>query len=133
MTTCSIGDQIVCHIYELNIVSIYSTNWDYKHIFEIISAYDEGYMIYIPNSLFIKSYIEILDSNYKKYNLDKKFVGSAACYVSSEKIVSIYSKVDGMHCSVCKDFIQMAEPNQEDGGLICWSCSNYKIYKSRLT
>lgn len=29
---------------------------------------------------------------------------------------------DGMSCKSCKEFYPMAEPNQSDGTLICYSC-----------
>ncbi len=29
---------------------------------------------------------------------------------------------DGMNCCKCKNFFQFAEPNQDDGSLICFSC-----------
>jgi hypothetical protein len=28
----------------------------------------------------------------------------------------------GCFCKKCKDFFEYAEPNQEDGTLVCWSC-----------
>lgn len=31
-------------------------------------------------------------------------------------------KSDGCHCKKCKEFYPYAEPNQEDGTLICYSC-----------
>lgn len=29
---------------------------------------------------------------------------------------------DGCSCRKCKEFFPYAEPNQEDGTLVCWSC-----------
>jgi len=29
---------------------------------------------------------------------------------------------DGCTCKKCKEFFEFAEPNQEDGTLVCWSC-----------
>jgi len=31
-------------------------------------------------------------------------------------------KSDGCFCKKCKEFFEYAEPNQEDGTLICWAC-----------
>jgi hypothetical protein len=133
MAHCSPGDRVVCHIANGAILSVYSDEWEYKHIFEIIALYDGDYMVYIPSSIFIKRPINITASNHKKYNIDKKFIDSEVCQISNDKIVSIYARADGMQCDICKDFYPMAEPNQPDGGLVCWSCTHYKIYKSRLT
>lgn len=32
------------------------------------------------------------------------------------------SFADGMRCQKCKTFYEYAEPNQEDGSMICYSC-----------
>jgi hypothetical protein len=32
--------------------------------------------------------------------------------------------LEGMFCQDCGTFYQYAEPNQEDGGLICYTCRN---------
>jgi hypothetical protein len=32
---------------------------------------------------------------------------------------------DGMRCSKCNDWYPMAEPNQDDGTLICYLCRLY--------
>ena len=29
---------------------------------------------------------------------------------------------DGMYCKKCQNFYQYAEPNQDDGSLLCYSC-----------
>lgn len=38
-----------------------------------------------------------------------------------EEIVNVEYK-DGCSCKKCKEFYEFAEPNQEDGTLVCWSC-----------
>lgn len=32
------------------------------------------------------------------------------------------NKSEGCSCKKCKEFFEYAEPNQEDGTLICWAC-----------
>lgn len=32
------------------------------------------------------------------------------------------NKSDGCSCKKCEEFFEYAEPNQEDGTLICWAC-----------
>ena len=34
----------------------------------------------------------------------------------------IEEKSEGCTCKKCKEFFEYAEPNQEDGTLICWAC-----------
>lgn len=36
--------------------------------------------------------------------------------------VEISKKSDGCSCKKCREFFEYAEPNQEDGTLICWAC-----------
>lgn len=43
----------------------------------------------------------------------------AACDSGVSKI-----KQDGCNCKKCKTYYEFAEPNQEDGTLICWACRN---------
>jgi hypothetical protein len=33
-------------------------------------------------------------------------------------------RLDGLWCTSCGDFSTYAEPNQEDGTFVCWSCRN---------
>lgn len=39
-----------------------------------------------------------------------------------KKEVKIKDGRDGCDCTKCKTFFEFAEPNQEDGTLICWAC-----------
>lgn len=43
--------------------------------------------------------------------------------LESEKQIKTTSK-GGMFCSKCNNYFEFAEPNQDDGSLICWSCRN---------
>lgn len=38
----------------------------------------------------------------------------------------------GCHCKKCGNHFPFAEPNQDDGTLVCWNCRNYPHYKGRL-
>lgn len=31
-------------------------------------------------------------------------------------------QLDGMYCQKCHSFVEFAEPNQDDGSMICYSC-----------
>jgi hypothetical protein len=42
-----------------------------------------------------------------------------------EKKTRAKNEPDGCTCKKCKEFYQYAEPNQEDGTLICYSCRTY--------
>lgn len=36
-----------------------------------------------------------------------------------------HSAKEGCNCKKCKEYFPYAEPNQEDGSLICYSCRNH--------
>lgn len=40
--------------------------------------------------------------------------------------------INGLNCKKCREHFPMAESNQSDGTLVCWSCKNYPFYKGRL-
>jgi len=128
MATYAIGDQVVCLVMDAAIVSATSANYEFRHIFDILSFYDEGYMIYVPISIVLKDSVRIVDENAYKFHIAKKFIGSDAYYINDYKIVELYKKMDGMCCTTCEEFYQMAVANQPDGTLKCWSCRAYKWY-----
>lgn len=41
---------------------------------------------------------------------------------AEKKVIKIKDDRDGCDCTKCKTFFEFAEPNQEDGTLICWAC-----------
>jgi hypothetical protein len=125
----AIGDQVVCHLKDNSIISIYEGAFDLEFIFDIIAAYDDSYIIYIPYDMFVKDSIYINKTNYKLFNLDKKFIDSYVCRISEHKIARVHNKLDGMCCCKCKQFYSMATANQEDKTLICWSCGKYPSYR----
>jgi hypothetical protein len=121
----SLGDQVVCHIRDNAFVSVYEEKYDSLEIFEIISIFDEGYMVYVPQSRYLDFEVKIDKYNYKKYNMKERFIDSKAAYINEYKIVKVYKHIDGMTCSRCQDFFPMAEPNNEDGTMTCWLCKKY--------
>jgi hypothetical protein len=123
MPTHSIGDRVVCQIRNNHIVSRYDTEYDERLVFDIISFYEEGYFIYVPKDLHIADAILISRSNYKHFRIPKKFIGDEVFHISDHKIVEVHSKIDGMFCSNCGEFVSMAGPNQSDKStFICYPC-----------
>lgn len=129
MASCSPGDQVICYLKDGHIVSVYDNEWQDKSIFDIVSLYEEGYMLYVSEDIRLIDAILLTKTNYTKFNADKKFIGSYIYYITDHKIVSIYSKLDGICCIKCETFCRMAEPNQPDGrSFICWNCVKYPHY-----
>jgi hypothetical protein len=128
MAELASGDQVICHLKDNTIVSLYESEFDFKAIFDIIATYDDSYIIFIPSDMNITDSIYITKSNYKLFNLNEKFIDCYVCRISEHKIYGVHSKLDGIACCKCKEFYQMAKPNQEDNTLLCWSCKRYPTY-----
>jgi hypothetical protein len=128
MPSLAPGDSVVCRV-KLGVVVNLFEEWDEEVIFDIVSVHSEGYMINVPENVYLKDTIYLTKENYSKFSVDKKFVGATVYYTTDMRIVRVYKKIDGMCCGVCKTFNSMAEPNQPDKkSFICWSCRNYKTY-----
>jgi hypothetical protein len=128
MARCSPGDRVVCHIKNNLIVNTYDNEWDDKHIFDIVSKYEGGYMIYVPLDMSLRDSVFIDSSNYKKFNAEKRFIDSYLYYITDYHVISIFDILDGLRCKECDSFYSMSTSNQPDGTLICWSCRKYKTY-----
>jgi len=129
VASLSPGDQVVCIIKAGVVLQATEVDYDLKQIFDIASQYENGYMIYVPVSLFLKDAIPVVAGNLAKFKIDKKFLGSSIYYITEYKIVYVYRKIDGICCSDCNEFYSMAVANQPNGTLICWNCRHYKHYK----
>jgi formylmethanofuran dehydrogenase subunit E len=123
------GDSVVCRIRDGCVISMYEGVWQEEVVFDIVSVYAEGYLIYIPQNMFLKDSIHIV-KDYKKYNAEKRFANSYVLYITDYNIIRTHTKMDGMRCRECDEFQNYATSNQTDGSLICWSCTNYKQWKS---
>lgn len=124
------GDKVVCRIKEGVIVNSYDDDWESEVIFEIICIYEDGYLIYIPTNFFLKDSLTLTKENFKKFNVDKKFIDSEVYYITDYRIVKLHTKIDGMCCAKCGEFSGYAAANREDGTFVCWSCKAYPYYKS---
>lgn len=129
MASYSPGDQVVCLVKAGVIIQASEIDYDLRFVFDVLSQYESGYMIYVPITMPLKHSLAVTASNFKKYKVDKKYIGSQIYYITEYKIVAMHRKLDGMCCAGCGDFFAMAKPNQPDGTLVCWSCRNYKFYR----
>lgn len=122
MTKLNPGDRIDCRIRLNTIINSYNPDYDEVRTFEIVSKDKTGYYIFVPNYLMIKGSVEADKYLCQKLKIDKKFLNEQIIYIQEGMILKIKSILDGCICVKCKDFYYWAEPNQEDGTLICWSC-----------
>src|ERR1700722_20624273 len=125
MATYSPGDRVYCLVKDGAIVNYDEPAFDFKSIFDIVSLYAQGYMVYVPIGIPLKDSLTVIISNFEKFNMDKKFIGSVVYYITDYKIVNLYRKLDGLSCVRCAEFYPMATANQPAGTLKCWLCRNY--------
>lgn len=125
MAKLKAGDTIECKIKDNLVVNCYEYDYDRTAIFKIIAKDGAGYCLYIPHYFFIKN-CYILDSEHiKDWGIDKKFINEKCLYIKEGYVFRVDKVVDGMSCRQCGEFFHMAESNQPNGSLICWTCRTY--------
>lgn len=124
------GDSVYCKINDNKIISVYDNAWQDKLIFDIISVYSEGYIIYIPDTVYIKDCITFTSNNIKNFGVNKKFINSSGYYITEYNIMGTHKILDGLCCLKCEEFCFMAQPNQSDTiSFICWKCTKYPFFR----
>ena|ERR1700676_391745 len=121
------GDRIDVRIKDALIVSPYKS-YDEIKTFEIVSVDEYGYYLFIPVYFDLKDSVIADQYRCKRLNIDKKFLDENIVYIHEELISKINYILDGMMCCKCQDFYAMAEANQEDGTLICYTCRFSKYH-----
>lgn len=127
------GDRVECRVKCNNIVSPYIEDYEEIITFDIIAAsieyshysdYSEcsGYFLFVPCYRIIKDSVTVSSLLAKQKGINKKFIGEQTIYIQENLIAKISSILDGLFCSHCHDFYEMAAPNQPDGTLLCWAC-----------
>jgi hypothetical protein len=122
-----IGDIVVCKVKGAAIVESFA-EFDEIKLFEIIAFNYQGWHIYIPSYIVIKNSILITHKNHKSLGIDKRFIDGEALFITSSFIVKIDKVLEGMICDRCNEWFEFAEPNQENGSMLCWLCRNYRHY-----
>lgn len=123
MVRLKAGDRVDCRVKSNVIVSPYK-EYDEVRTFEIVAVDKTGYYLFVPHYVILKN--STLADKYQCHNLgiDGRFLDEQIVYIQDNLIARISSKLDGMSCAICHEFHPMAESNQEDGTMICWSCRN---------
>lgn len=115
------GDCVDVRIKNATIVSPYR-DYDEIKTFQIIARDRHGYYLYIPSYYLLKDSEKADYYQCSELGIDFKFLDEQFVYIEGNMIARVNSVLDGMSCSNCEEFFQMAEPNQDDGTLICYSC-----------
>lgn len=123
----SYGDIVTCKIKGNTIVQVLSLKWDVELSFEVIgySFADDFYILQVPKYYNIRNSWLIERDHLDELLVKKKLLGKKAVAIQQDKIIRYQRKdsiQDGMACDKCKKFYHMAEPNQVNGTLLCWSC-----------
>jgi hypothetical protein len=121
MTKLKLGDRVDCRVKSSVIVGPYK-DYDEIRTFQIIAKDKQGYYLYVPAYYTLKNTLRVDARQSKQLGIDIKFLDEEFIYIQGNLVLRVHSVLDGMRCSNCEEFYQMAEPNQEDGTLICYSC-----------
>jgi hypothetical protein len=128
MTQLSPGDRVICRIKDGKISNVYEATWDDTQVFDIISIVNDNYIIYVPIDYPLKQTFILDKAHYKQFNAPIKFIDSTVCIINEHEIVGVHSKLDGMCCSKCGEFISMGAPAKSGDPFICWGCKTYPKY-----
>lgn len=126
MTKPSEGDTVCCKLNDGFITYNYQDKYEIIESFDVIAIVPYGYLIKIPNRIFLKNSFEITVPKAKEYDISNKFVGTTAHFVADSHVLSIKFKKDGEFCDRCGDFFHMAQKNP-DGSFKCYLCRNYRF------
>jgi hypothetical protein len=125
---CLAGDHVVCKIREGVILARHERCPDLitlTIVGRILLEQDTWeYVAYVPEyeALGVKSAFKIKPDLAKRYGMHPKYIGEFGISLRKNNIVRISHRPDGMCCINCEEFYDKAEPNQEDGTLVCYSC-----------
>ena len=117
------GDRISCKLKESVIVSPYDSYEDIR-TFEIISVDFnlEGYYLFVPAYIFIKNSAKIDNYNFRKLNINPKYIDEEYVFIGEKLVYEVSFILQGAFCKNCYNYSEYAEPNQDDGTLLCFSC-----------
>jgi hypothetical protein len=117
------GDRVSCKLKQSVIVSPYDS-YDDIRIFEIIGVdfNMEGYYLFVPSYIFLKNSAKIDNYNFKKLNINSKYIDEEYVFITEKLVCEVSFILKGASCKKCQIYSEYAEPNQDDGTLICYSC-----------
>lgn len=125
------GAYVECKIRGNSIVPIKEGNFDVVLEFEVI-GFDRRVnrnLLFIPPFNSIKNSFNLTEESLELYNLQPKWLDYRAYLIGEERVVRIKYKntaMDGLYCGHCGEYAAMANPNQSNGGFVCFLCrSNF--------
>lgn len=115
------GDRIDCRV---KLATIVSPSMDYDEIktFEIVAEDECGYYLYVPSYYYLKNTTKADKMCCRRLGIDARFTDENIIFIQGNLIARVSYILDGLSCCKCKEFFRMAEANQDDGTLICYTC-----------
>lgn len=133
MSSYSPGDVVSCKVDYGKICYATSNKYEHTQSFDIVCACEEGYLVLVPMSLFLKNSFELSEADCKDYKVPLRFVGGNVHFIGDDHVVSLVSKLTGVECVSCKIWCEWGEINRLDknghGILVCWKCRMYPPYR----
>jgi hypothetical protein len=121
------GDRVNCRVREGAIVSPVA-DYDEIRTFEVVAIDADGCFLFVPAYYSIKLTSLISERQIKKHCIDSRFLNEEMTYVVEDLICQVIDRLDGISCSICKEFFPMATGNQDDGTLICFTCRQNRYH-----
>lgn len=120
-----VNDKVYCKIKGNSIVAAADSDFDTQLSFEVIGFDGKRYLLKMPAYYNIKNSWIIKEEHIDKFDCGAEYLDKRTVAIHVDKVARIQaacSPVDGLYCTCCKQFFPMAEPNQSDGSLVCYSC-----------
>ena len=127
MPQLHIGDIVSCKIKSRLIVSPYKS-YDEIKTFVIIAKDEHGYYLFVPHYQSLNDSVVADLWLCSSLSLPSKYLNENIVYIDAGLVVSVARKQDGMPCKLCKELFAYAEPNRDDGTLICYSCRQSRYH-----
>jgi hypothetical protein len=115
------GDRVDCKVKLSDIVSPYK-EYDEIKTFEIVAIDQHGYYLFVPIYYILKGSVVADKYKCKKLGIGKQFLDENIYYIQENMVYRVNDMLDGTCCCKCGEFYHMAEPNQDDDTLICYTC-----------
>jgi hypothetical protein len=122
MASYTAGDKVFCRIKDGSIISNDTEEFDEIKTFEVIASDTCGYYLFVPQYVYLQGTNSFSLHRCRKLGIDDRYTNEQIIYISENAIYNTIRK-DGMSCSICNNFVSMAEPNRDDQEtFVCWSC-----------
>lgn len=122
MSVYRIADEISVKIKNSKITTSDAIDYDQIIVVEILAEVNGGYVVFLPSIHTLKNSFILDKQQCKRYCIPERFADSNGLYVLEDQVFRLHKRMEGCCCNRCKEFCHLAEPNCEDGKMICYAC-----------